>query len=128
MNSGSSSLFLQHQRRVQMPEEQKPVVEMEAVVNIKNFTTIPNSTADFCIYTYKAEYETYTQITRPGFFNPAYSFLNPGDTIRVFRFDSTKKLTHFLEYIVMYVDKIQKTVTVASLSNNNLEKKLIDSK
>ena len=41
---------------------------------------------------------------------------------------STEKLTHFLEYIVMYVDKIQKTVTVASLSNNNLEKKLIDSK
>lgn len=111
-----------------MPEtEVQPEVnvEMEAVVNIKNITTIPNSTAEFCIYTYKAEYETYTQVMRPGFFNPASSFLNKGDVIRVFRFDLEKKLTHYLEFIVMDVDKINRTVTVATLTNANVEKKVI---
>lgn len=110
-----------------MPVEQvtEEVKEAEAVVNIKNFTTIPNSTAEFCIYTYKAEHETYTQILRPGFFNPAFSFLNKGDTIRVFRFSLDKKLTHFLEFIVMDTDKINKVVTVAMLSNSNLDKKVL---
>lgn len=111
-----------------MPEtaEKKVAVEMDAVCNIKNFTTIPNSTADFCIYTYKAEYETYNQLVRPGFFDAAYSFLNVGDTIRVFRFTPDKKLTHYLEYIVMTVDKINHKVVVANIANNNLEKKIIE--
>lgn len=87
-------------------------VEKEAVANIKNFTTIPNSIAEFCIYTYKAEYETCDQISRNGFFNSAYSFLNVGDTIRVFRFDESKKLSHILEYVVVDVDKITKQVSV----------------
>jgi hypothetical protein len=110
-----------------MPVDESPEVisEIEAVANIKNFTTIPNSVAEFCIYTYKAEHETYTQVMRPGFFNSAFSFLNVGDTIRVFRFDVDKKLTHLLEFIVMDVDKIGKTVTVATLTNNNLEKKVL---
>lgn len=110
-----------------MPESEgkQSSLELEAVANIKNFSTIPNSNSEFCIYTYKAEYESYSQLSRPGFFNPASSFLNPGDTIRVFRFEE-KKLTHFLEYIVMDVDRINRTVTVASISNCNLEKKVIE--
>lgn len=110
-----------------MPVEQstEEVKEAEAVVNIKNFTTIPNSIAEFCIYTYKAEHETHTQILRPGFFNPAFSFLNKGDVIRVFKFGIDKKLTHLLEFVVMDTDKINKIVTVAILSNNNLEKKVL---
>ena len=58
-----------------MPEEKQVPVEVDAVCNNKNFTTIPNSNSEFCIYTYKAEYESYTQLTKPGFFNPAYSLL-----------------------------------------------------
>lgn len=108
-----------------MPEEQSPIVEVEAVANLKNFSTIPNSNSDFCIYTYKAEYETSTQLARRGFFNPAYSFLNPGDTIRVFLFDTEKRLTNYLEYIVYSVDKINKKVVVAAITNHSLEKRLV---
>lgn len=112
-----------------MPEDQNKVVvniEKECVANPKNFTTIPNSSSEFCVFTYKAEHEAYTQILRPGFFNSAALFVNVGDMIRVFRFDETKKLTHFLEFIVMDTDKINRTVTVAAVSNNNLEKKIIE--
>lgn len=109
-----------------MPEEIGPVVEMEAVCNNKNFSTIPNSNSEFCIYTYKAEYETYNQLLRPGFFNPAASFVNVGDTIRVFRFDLEKNLTHLLEFVVVKTDKINRLVTVAGITNNNLEKKIIE--
>lgn len=108
-----------------MPESQLKKPEMEAVVNIKNFSTIPNSNSEFCVYTYKAEYETPDQITRPGFFNAAYSFLNPGDTIRVFRFDLEGNLTHYLQYIVYKVDKINKKVTVAALTKNNLDNRVV---
>lgn len=107
-------------------EQEVVNVEVEAVANPKNFTTIPNSNSEFCIYTYKADYETYTQITRPGFFNSAALFLNMGDVIRVFRLDNEKRLTHYLEYVVMHVDKINRKVTVAGISNNNLEKKVIE--
>lgn len=111
-----------------MPEEKQQVtVEVEAVCNNKNFTTIPNSNAEFCIYTYKAEYESYTQLTRPGFFNPAYSFLNVGDTVRVFRFETgtPRKLTHYLEFIVVEVDKITKEVFVATIGNHKLDNKTL---
>ena len=108
-----------------MPEVQSKKPEMEAVVNIKNFSTIPNSNSEFCVYTYKAEYETPDQITRPGFFNAAYSFLNTGDTIRVFRFDLEGNLTHYLQYIVYKVDKINKKVTVAALAKNNLDNRIV---
>lgn len=108
-----------------MPEVQSKKPEIEAVVNIKNFSTIPNSNSEFCVYTYKAEYETPDQITRPGFFNAAYSFLNPGDTIRVFRFDLEGNLTHYLQYIVYKVDKINKKVTVAALAKNNLDNRVV---
>ena len=108
-----------------MPEVQSKKPEMEAVVNIKNFSTIPNSNSEFCVYTYKAEYETPDQITSPGFFNAAYSFLNTGDTIRVFRFDLEGNLTHYLQYIVYKVDKINKKVTVAALAKNNLDNRVV---
>lgn len=105
--------------------QESPVVEMEAVANIKNFSTIPNSNSEFCVYTYKAEYETYTQLMRSGFFNPAYSFLNVGDVIRVFRFDLERKLTHYIMFVVIGVDKINHVVTVATVENHNLEKKIV---
>ena len=101
-------------------------IKIDAVCNNKNFSTIPNSTSEFCVYTYKAEYEQYNQITTPGFFDPASSFLNKGDVIRVFRFDLEKNLTHLLEFVVMRVDKVTRKVVVAGLSNSNLEKKIIE--
>lgn len=106
-------------------EEQTVVIEAEAVANTKNFTTIPNSNSEFCIYTYKAEFESYNQIMRPGFFNTCVYFLNPGDVIRTFRLDLDKKVTHYLEFIVMEVDKITKNVVVAVTANHNLEKKVL---
>lgn len=109
-----------------MPEEKQLTLELEAVCNNKNFSTIPNSNSEFCIYTYKAEYETYNQLTRPGFFNPAHTFLNTGDTIRVFRYDLEGNLTNYLENIVMHVDKINKKVVTAGAVNLNLEKKVIE--
>lgn len=110
-----------------MPETQEATVDItkDAVANVKNFTTIPNSTADFCIYTYKAEHESVSQITRAGFFDSAALFLNVGDCIRVFRFDDLKNLTNYLELIVLNVDKINRKVSVASLVNHNLENKRI---
>ena len=110
-----------------MPEEKQVSVEESAVCNIKNFTTIPNSNSEFCIYTYKAEYESYTQLTKPGFFNPAYSFLNVGDTVRVFRFETgtPRKLTHYLEFVVVEVDKVTKEVFVATIANHKLESKTL---
>lgn len=111
---------------VKAEEKQEVIKEMEAVANPKNFTTIPNSTAEFCVYTYKAEYETTTQISRAGFFNSASTFLNVGDCIRTFRFDEQKNLTHYLEYVVMGVDKINRTVTVSCIANHNLLNKVID--
>ena len=110
-----------------MPVEEGPVevnVEIDAIANPKNFSTIPNSNSEFCVYTYKAEYETYNQIVRPGFFNSASGFLNVGDTIRVFRYDLEKKLTHYLEFVVMDVDKINKTLVLAMLSQHNLVNKI----
>ena len=111
-----------------MPEEEKkqptPVI-IDLVANIKNFSTIPNSNSEFCIYTYKAEFETMDQVNRPGFFNPAYSFLNVGDMIRLFRFDLEKNLTHYFQYVVVSVDKITKKVKVATVENVKIENRLI---
>lgn len=107
-----------------MPEGQEELkgvdIEKDAVANPKNFSTIPNSNSEFCVYTYKAECESYNQINRPGFFNSAALFVNKGDTIRVFRFDTEKNLVNYLVYIVMSVDKINRTVTVATAENINL--------
>lgn len=110
-----------------MPEEQtqEVSVEIEAIANPKNFSTIPNSNSEFCIYTYKADYETYKQVLRKGFFNSASGFLNVGDTIRLFRFDLNKNLTNYIEFLVADVDKINKVVTVATISQHNIENKLV---
>lgn len=111
-------------KEVNMADEQQKVeVEKEVTAVTKNFTTIPNSNSEFCIYTYKAETESYTQLMRPGFFDTAFSFLNTGDTIRTFRFDDQKNLTHYLEHIVVVVDKINRTVKTALINQCNLTKR-----
>lgn len=101
-------------------------VEKDAVANLKNFTTIPNSNSEFCIYTYKSETETFNQIMKPHFFNSAASFLNPGDTIRVFHFSELKELDSYFEFMVLRVDKINRTVRVSQLSSANLGKRIVE--
>lgn len=91
--------------------------------NTKQFTTIPNSTSEFCVYTYKAETESFDDIVSTGFFNTAYSFLNQGDIIRVFLLNDEKVLTHYFVYVVTDVDKINKVVSVSTVSITNLTKK-----
>lgn len=98
-------------------------VGVELVANPKCFTTIPNSNSEFCIYTYKAEFEPYNQVMRKGFFNPAHTFLNVGDTIRVFRFGTDRVLVNYIEFIVTAVDKINKTVDAVSIFQSNVSKK-----
>lgn len=98
-------------------------VGIELVANPKCFTTIPNSNSEFCIYTYKAEFEPYNQVLRKGFFNPAHTFLNVGDMIRLFRFNTDKTLINYILFIVTNVDKINKTVEAASVFQSNVAKK-----
>lgn len=112
-----------------MPEKNKEVVvdiTKEAVCNPKNFSNIPNSNAQFCIYTYKADTETYADVTTGNFFNTAYTFLMPGDTIRVFIFNEKKAITNYLEFVVMEVDKLLRTVKTANINNVNVQKKLME--
>lgn len=112
-----------------MAEENKEVVvdiTKEAVCNPKNFSNIPNSNAQFCIYTYKAETETYAEVTTGSFFNTAYTFLMPGDTIRVFIFNEKKALTNYLEFVVMDVDKLLRKVKTANIVNINVQKKIVE--
>ena len=111
-----------------MTEEQK--VEKKSIgiesalhANTKQFTTIPNSTSEFCVYTYKAETESFDDVVSTGFFNTAYSFLNQGDIIRVFLLNDEKVLTHYFVYVVTNVDKINKTVSVSTVSMTNLLRK-----
>lgn len=113
-----------------MPELQKEKVEGTTVgvesqlhANTKQFTTIPNSLAEFSIYTYKSETEELDDIVRAGFFNTAYSFLSAGDMIRVFKLDDDKNITHYIEYIVLAVDKINKQVEVSTVTLVNLTKR-----
>lgn len=105
------------------PEIKENEVGVELVANPKCFTTIPNSNSEFCIYTYKAEFEPYSQVMRKGFFNPAHTFLNVGDTIRVFRFSTDRVLINYIEFIVTAVDKISKTVDAVSILQSNVSKK-----
>ena len=105
-------------------KKEQAIKEPELIAVTQNFTTIPNSNSEFCIYTYKAETESLSQIARQGFFDSANAFLNVGDTIRVFRFNFEKKLTNYLEHIVMDVDRINKKVITATVLQVNLEKRI----
>lgn len=110
-----------------MPETKERLavdVTKEAVANPKNFSAIENSSANFSIFAYKAEFDTYQQVINPNFFSSCYTFLATGDMIRVFIYDIQKKLTNYLEFIVMDVDKLHKTVTTVSIANHNLNNKL----
>lgn len=112
---------------VTMAEKEVEVKEnevgVELVANPKCFTTIPNSNSEFCIYTYKAEFEPYNQVMRKGFFNPAHTFLNVGDTVRVFRFNTDRVLVNYIMFIVTNVDKINKSVDAVPVYQSNVIKK-----
>ena len=101
-----------------------PVAGSQRVLNIKHLTTIPNSTAQHSIFTYTTSIDTVSDIKRKGFFDPAYSFIGVGDTIRVFQY-SCQQLVKYYEFIVMDVDKLNRLVKVAITAERSLEKLII---
>lgn len=109
----------------QVVEEKRALPASKKVININRMTIIPNSQAEFSIYTYKADIETHFDLKDEDFFNPAYTVLRVGDMVRVFRFEKGS-LTNFYEFIVTEVDKTIKKVKVFSLTEKNLVKKIGD--
>lgn len=105
--------------------EKESVATVARVANIARMTTIPNSINQHNIYTYSTDVDTTQDIKRPGFFNAAFSFLTVGDIVRVFQADSNG-LNKFYEFIVMSIDKNNRKVKVAIVSEHNLQNKIIE--
>ncbi len=103
--------------------EEKKATEMSSkkIINAKLVTVIPNSRAEHSIYTYSTSADTHFDIKDPEFFNPLYTFILVGDTIRIFRYEETK-LVNYYEYIITEVDKIAKTVKGVLVFEKNLTK------
>lgn len=104
----------------QVVEEKRALPASKKVININRLTIIPNSHAEFSIYSYKADIETYFDIKDEMFFNPAHTCLAVGDLVRVFRYEK-KELVGYYEFIVTAVDKINKQVKTVLI----FEKKLV---
>ena len=94
------------------------------VLNPAMITTIPNSRAEHCVYTYRTDVDKHFDIKRPGFFNPAYTFLTVGDIIRVFRFEQSVLIMYY-EFVATKIDKITKQVEVALLFEKNVQNNII---
>lgn len=109
-----------------MPEQEtEQEHKTQLVANIKQFSTIANSCSDCNIYTYGANIESNDDLKRPGFFNPAVSFLAVGDVVRVFKYEK-KELVKYYEFVVVKIDEPNKVVTVAIIKENNLAKVTIE--
>lgn len=91
------------------------------IINAKMVTVIPNSRAEHCIYTYSTNVDTHFDIKDPAYFNPLYTFLAVGDTLRIFRFEK-EDLVAYYEFICVEVDKLAKTVKMVSIFEKNLQK------
>jgi len=103
------------------PAVEQPAQKATRVLNTNNITSLMSSAGHHIIYTYDTKVDETGDLKRKGFFNPGYSFLNKGDYIRVFEY-AQQDLHKFYEFIVMDVDKINKTVTVAIINERLLEK------
>lgn len=103
-----------------------PLDKISKLANPARFSMISNSRDEFCIYSYRADNETYAEVASKGYFNLCHTFLKDGDTIRVYLYTYEGKLINYVEYLVAAVDKIHKEVTVATLNNVSVEKRLID--
>lgn len=109
----------------QVVEEKRALPASKKVININRMTIIPNSQAEFSIYTYKADIETHFDLKDEDFFNPAYTVLRVGDTVRIFRFEKGN-LANLYEFVVVGVDKITKKVKTTLIMEKNLTKKAGD--
>lgn len=105
----------------QIVEETRALPASKKVININRMTIIPNSQAEFCIYSYRAEVETHFDLKDEAFFNPAYTCLRIGDIVRIFRFEK-QILANYYEFIVTNVDKINKKVETITLVEKNIKK------
>lgn len=94
------------------------------VLNVKSLSIISNSSAEFCIYTYKAITETDADLKREGFFNPGYSVFNPGDILRVMFYEDTD-IAKYYEFLIVEVDKDFKKVKAAVIHEYKLEGRLV---
>lgn len=94
------------------------------VLNVKTLSIISNSSAEFCIYTYKATTESTEDIKRAGFFNPGYSVFKVGDALRVMHYVNNV-LTKYYEFVIMSVDTDNKTVSAAIVHEVNLTSKIV---
>ena len=90
------------------------------VLNVKTLSIISNSSAEFCIYTYKAVTETDADLKREGFFNPGYSVFNPGDVLRVM-FYNDNELSKYYEFVILDVDRDFKKVNAAVIHEFKLQ-------
>ena len=100
------------------------MADINNVMNISRLSTIPNSVGEFCIYTYKADFEKTEDFKRVGFFNPGVNIFAPGDMIRVFQY-TTRNLDKYYEFIVTDVQKSIKKVSVAIIREVKLEGKIV---
>lgn len=108
----------------QVVEEKHALAQTKKIINSKLVTTIANSRDEHSIHTYSTNVDTHYDIKAPGFFNPLYTFVHAGDIVRVFRYEN-KKLNTYYEFIVYEVDTITKQVTMALLSEKNIQKAII---
>lgn len=104
--------------------DEKQVTASTKLINAKNVTIIPNSRAENCIYTYTTKVDTHYDIKNELFYNPLYTFVKTGDVLRIFKYEQDELSTYY-EMIIMDVDKINKKVKVACLTEKNLKKCII---
>jgi len=107
-----------------MDTQTKAQPESRNVVNTNLMTTISNSAGEFNIYTYAAKNDSASDLRNPRFFDPAYTFLVVGDTIRVFGHEHGE-LSKYYEFIVMKIDKDNRKVTTSLVREIKLESRLV---
>lgn len=105
----------------QVVEEKRALPASKKVINIATLTIIPNSQAEHSIYTYSTKIDTHFDIKDPDFFNPGYTCLRVGDVVRVFRFEKEELISYY-EFIVSFVDKINKKVKAVAIVEKNIKK------
>lgn len=105
-------------------EDKKALRASTKLINAKNVTIIPNSRAENSIYTYSTKVDSHFDIKNEAFYHPLYTFITVGDILRIFRYEQND-LAAYYELITVDVDKINKKVTMAVLTEKNLKKSII---
>jgi len=99
-----------------------------SLINTAKVTTIANSRGEFNIFTYPAYSESVDDVKESGFLNNAYSFVNSGDILRVFKYDQESKLIAYLEFLIIEVSQKDKIVESKLITEVLLDKKALNKK